>query len=370
MLVERLNLLTQALKQNKIASQIISDPYAIYYFLGYQTEPGERLFLFNWTAEGKGYLYLNRLFPKAQLSPEIADLITVIYYNDGEPILETIAEHLPEGATGIDKFWPAHFLLTLMQLKPTLDPQNNSALVDDIRGIKSPQEQAIMRESSVLNDQAMEKMIDLIQYGLPEEVMTTKLNEIYRELGVDGFSFNPIVAYGPNGADPHHANDQSIPDYGDTVIIDMGGIYKNYASDMTRTVFYGQPSDHALEVYDIVRRANRAGREMVRPGVTFRDIDLATRKVIEDAGYGKFYTHRTGHFIGLECHEAGDVSQFNEAVVQVGQVFSIEPGIYLPGQLGVRIEDLVIVTEDGCEVLNHVTREPIIVEPNHTDPIG
>lgn len=362
---KRLQQLVQQMNEQHISNQLISDPSSIRYFIDYHTDPGERLLLLVIYKDGTGDLYLNRLFPRPQLDPVFKDTLRIHYYNDGEPILETIAQNLLPGKSGIDKFWPAHFLLDLINLRLDLAPVNNSFIVDDIRGIKSDEEQAIMRDASLFNDQAMERLIDLVQFGYSEIEMKDQLSNIYQELNQNGFSFEPIIAYGPNGADPHHTTSNHKPDYGDTVVIDIGAMHQNYASDMTRTVFYGQPSDHALKVYETVRAANQAAIDIIKPGVTFREIDLAARNVIEGAGLGKFFTHRTGHFIGQECHEAGDVSQFNTATCQVGQVFSIEPGIYLPGKLGVRIEDLVIVTEDGCEVINHFTKEPLIIEPKH-----
>ena len=142
----------------------------------------------------------------------------------------------------------------------------------------------------------------------------------------------------------------------------IGGFKDNYASDMTRTVFIGEVSDRAKEIYDIVVEANRRGIEAAKPGNRMCDVDLAARNYIEEKGYGKYFTHRTGHSIGLEDHEFGDVSSVNEDIIQVGQCFSVEPGIYLPDEgIGVRIEDLVIITEDGCEVLNHFTKDLIVV---------
>ena len=144
---------------------------------------------------------------------------------------------------------------------------------------------------------------------------------------------------------------------GDAVILDVGLTWQSYCSDMTRTVFLGKATDEQKRVYDLVRAANAAGRAAVRPGVAMRDIDWAARKVIEDAGYGPYFIHRTGHGIGLEVHEYPDVSASSDAVAKPGMIFSVEPGIYLPGKFGVRVEDLVAVTEDGCETLNKTSRE-------------
>lgn len=355
--LQKIHELKQTLKENSIQNMIVSDPLSIRYLVGYHTEPGERLLVLIITPQDN-HLILNNLFPKH----DSIDDLNVLYYQDGEPIMKVISNLLAEGVTSIDKFWPSHFLLELMAIKKDLQPLNASHILDDIRAIKSSEEIALMREASLLNDQVMEQLIDALKQGLTEAEYGDLLKTYYQELGHDGFSFEPIVAYGANGADPHHTTDNSSPQKGDAVVLDIGGIYKGYASDMTRTVFYGQPSEEALKVYDIVHRANLAGIAAVKAGTPLSQIDLAARAVIEEAGYGQYFTHRLGHFIGQEAHEAGDVSQYNDALAQVGQVFSIEPGIYLPDQFGVRIEDLVVVTEDGCEVLNHVSKDPIILD--------
>ena len=140
-------------------------------------------------------------------------------------------------------------------------------------------------------------------------------------------------------------------------------MYKDYASDMTRTVFIGEVSERQKEIYAIVKEANERGIRAAKPGNRMCDVDAACRDYIEEKGYGKYFTHRTGHSIGLECHEFGDVSSANKAVIRPGQCFSVEPGIYLPDEgIGVRIEDLVLITEDGCEVLNSFTKDLIVVE--------
>ena len=361
MQAERLEALVQGLKTAGIAQHLVSDPSSIAYLIGYETQPGERLLLLKVAADGRHQLYLNQLFPQAS---DLADDLEIVTYRDGEPVISWLAQSLAPGKTGIDKVWPSHFLLDLMTVRQDLQPVNAAYLVDDLRAIKSPEEQELMQEASALNDQATLALINLVADGLPESEMVSELAGIYQRLGCQGFSFEPIIAYGANGADPHHETNDDRPQPGDSVVIDIGSSYKGYCSDMTRTVFYGEPDEESRRVYETVRQAQEAAIKAVRPGVTFASIDRAARQVIEEAGYGEYFTHRTGHFIGREVHEAGDVSEFNQAKAQVGQIFSIEPGIYLPGKVGVRIEDLVLVTETGCQVLNQVSKDLIVVEPH------
>jgi Xaa-Pro dipeptidase len=208
----------------------------------------------------------------------------------------------------------------------------------------------------------MDKMVKLVPKKYSEKKMGKILSDIWDELGAEGHSFDPIVGYGANAADPHHTMDNSTVKEGDCVVIDMGCRKDSYCSDMTRTVFYKYASEHSKEVYNVVLEANKRGIEKVKAGIRFCDIDEAARDYITKKGYGKYFTHRLGHSIGIDVHDFGDVSSANTDIVQPGQIFSIEPGIYIPGEVGVRIEDLVIATEDGCEVLNHYPKDLIIVE--------
>jgi Xaa-Pro dipeptidase len=147
----------------------------------------------------------------------------------------------------------------------------------------------------------------------------------------------------------------------DSVILDIGCIKNSYCSDMTRTIFYKQASKEMECIYHIVLEANQKAIEKIQPGVSCREIDLTARKIISAAGYGEYFIHRTGHFIGLEDHEYGDISSENSVLLEPGMIFSIEPGIYLPGKFGVRIEDLVVVTKNGCEILNTYTKDLTVI---------
>lgn len=331
---------------------VVSDPVSIWYLSGLMVHPGERMLALVLEA-GRGTLFVNQLFPvKAPAG------LSLVSFSDTEDPVALLARHLGrcDGKTlGIDKAWPARFLLRLQELEPQAAFRNGSPVVDGLRLVKEPAEQDLMRRASDLNDQAMGLLQDRLREGCSEKAMVTELREIYEGLGTD-FSFAPIVCYGPNGADPHHDCDDSTLKPGDGVILDIGCVHEGYCSDMTRTVFYKAAPPEAEAVYNAVLAANEAAIAAVKPGARFCDIDRAARSVIEAAGYGPYFTHRTGHAIGLEVHDAGDVSSANEAPVAPGMIFSIEPGIYLEGRLGVRIEDLVLVTEDGCEVLNRAPK--------------
>ncbi|WP_122643781.1 M24 family metallopeptidase [Luxibacter massiliensis] len=354
----KLNRILKAMEEKDMPQMIIADPLTIFWLTGKMIVPGERLLALYLNVNGNHKLMINELFPQEK------DLgVELVWYNDVQDGVEILSQFVEKDkAIGIDKIWPARFLLRLQELGAGSKFMNGSMIVDYIRMIKDEKEQALMRESSRLNDIAMEKLIPWAGKGMTERELNEKIREIYKELGCEDVSFDPITAYAKGAADPHHVTDNSKGKRGDCVILDIGAFKDSYASDMTRTVFIGEVSDRAKEIYDIVVEANMRGIAAAKPGNRMCDVDAACRDYITEKGFGPYFTHRTGHSIGLEDHEFGDVSSVNEDIIKPGQCFSVEPGIYLPDEgIGVRIEDLVLITEDGCEVLNHFTKDLIIV---------
>lgn len=346
------------MEEKGIPQMIITDPPAIFYLTGKWIYPGERLHALYINVNRKHNFIINKLFPQE------TDLgVEITYYDDIEDGVEILSRFVEKDKViGVDKVWPSKFLLRLQELGAGSKFVNGSVIVDKIRQIKDAKEQETMIESSRINDQVMGELIPWVVKGLTERELNAKVREIYKKHGITEVSFDPITAYAKGAADPHHVTDDSKGKHGDCVILDIGGFYKNYASDMTRTVFIGSVSERQKEIYNIVLEANLRGIAAAKPGAKMKDVDLAARNYIEEKGYGKYFTHRTGHSIGLEDHEVGDVSSVNEEIIEVGQCFSVEPGIYLPDEgIGVRIEDLVLVTEDGCKVLNEYTKDIIVV---------
>lgn len=342
----------QAMQAQGLTQMIVSDSQSIDYLTGVYVEPFERLFALYLRADGRHIFFLNKLFTV----PETP--IERVWFTDTDDAVGMIASRVEAGAPlGIDKTWPARFLLPLMERLPGTPCRLASDCVDGVRACKDAAEQELMRENSRINDEAMRRAAAYIREGMTEREVADYLLAQYQALGCEGPSFPPIVSFGANAADPHHEPDGTRLAPGDVVLFDVGCRQNEYCADMTRTFVFGEPTPKQREVHDTVRRANEAARALVRPGARFCDIDRAARQVIEDAGYGPYFTHRLGHQIGLDVHEPGDVSATHDAPVEPGMCFSIEPGIYLPGEFGVRIEDLVLVTEDGCEVLNSYPRE-------------
>ena len=355
---QKLSAILGAMEKERVPQIIISDPAVIFYLTHCWIHPGERLLALYLNKNGNHTLLVNDLFRQTR------DLgVEIRYYNDTQDGVEILSRLMDSGLpVAIDKNWPARFLLRLQELKAASGYVNSSSIVDAVRQIKTLDEQEKMRLASRLNDGVMEKLVEILSEDHTELELKDILLKLYTDAGCEGFSFEPITAYAGNAADPHHEPDGSRGKYGDCVVLDIGGLKDNYCSDMTRTVFLGTVSDRQREIYEIVREANLRGIAAAKPGNRMKDVDDAARSYIEEKGFGKYFTHRTGHSIGLEVHEAGDVSAVNEAIIQPGQCFSVEPGIYIPEEgIGVRIEDLVLITEDGCEVLNRYPKELMVV---------
>lgn len=333
---------------------LVSAPHSVYYLTGRFISPGERMLALMIKNSGETRLFANRLFAQSPASD-----LPLTEFDDTDDPIKVLCEYLPSGKVGVDKLWPSHFTIRMMQARPDIVPVVGSAPVDDARLLKDEDELILMREASRLNDEALRRLIPTIKLGESETELCDRYVRIAKELGAEGPSFDPLICFGPGCAEPHHDSDDTVLEMNQTVILDLGLVKNRMMSDMTRTVVMGKADDEMKKVYELVKAANAAGRAAARPGIPMSEIDRAARKVIEDAGYGKYFIHRTGHGIGLEVHEPTDVSSANHAVAQTGMVFSIEPGIYLPGRFGVRIEDLVALTDDGAETLNALERELI-----------
>lgn len=348
---DRIEKLRASLSELGLDAMIVSSPMSIFYLTGARIHPFERMWLLLVKADGEDVLFANKLFVFEDTG------INTLWHSDNDDAPSVLCGQLSGlSSIGVDRDLTARYIIPILDTYPGVRISVCSA-VDEIRIIKDDEEKRRMRESSVVNDETLEYAFSKVREGMTETELAAIVAEGFKLKGAPAQSFGAIVAFGENAADPHHMSDETRLKKGDCVLIDMGCVWKDYCSDMTRTKFFGGVTDEQRKVYETVLEANTKAKEMIKPGVRFCDIDATARNIIADAGYGEFFTHRLGHGIGLTEHEPKDVGPANEDTVSPGMVFSIEPGIYLPGKFGVRIEDLVIVTEDGCECLNSVSRE-------------
>ena len=256
----------------------------------------------------------------------------------------TVAEHgkLAAGAEGV-KWVP------------------KEGIVEGLRAIKDGSELDIIRKTVALADAAFAHIIEWIEPGMTEREVAWELEVYMRTHGAEKVAFDLIVGAGPNGAMPHHEVSERIIGTGEPILIDLGARVAGYHSDLTRTICLGQSDERFTEIYDLVLQAQLAAEAAIRAGIVAGEVDNAARQVIAEAGYGEQYGHGLGHGVGLAVHEEPSIWQGAEEVLKSGMVFTVEPGIYLPGWGGVRIEDMVLVQEDGVEVLSRASKEPVII---------
>ena len=239
---------------------------------------------------------------------------------------------------------------------PDLQVIPAESLLSGLRVTKDADELAHMGQAVAIAEEALARTLEELSPGMTEQEVATLLMMNLLRGGSDGVPFAPLVQSGPNSASPHGATSSRRLETGDLLLIDYGAAVGGYFSDITRTFAIGELAPELTRVHEIVREANAAGRAAARPGVPCQDVDRSARRVIEEAGYGPYFIHRTGHGLGLEVHEPPYMVEGNTRRLEVGMTFTVEPGIYLPGRGGVRVEDNVVITEDGSKSLTTLER--------------
>ncbi len=229
--------------------------------------------------------------------------------------------------------------------------------VERLRWVKDGEEIELLNEAQSCTDSAFEDILERLAVGMTERQVALELQHALRRAGADGLSFEPIVAFGEQAAEPHHQPTHRVLEEGDVIKMDFAGLYGGYHADMTRTIAFGSPPPELRKIHDVVRQAQQAAIDAIHAGVTGGEIDAVARDVIDDAGYGMFFTHGLGHGVGLEIHEGPNFRRGGADVLPVGAVMTVEPGVYVPGLGGVRIEDMVEVGEVGCRVIGASIRE-------------
>jgi Xaa-Pro aminopeptidase len=298
--------------------------------------------------------------PDAEGAPGAAAVSLTDWADGSDPYAATAELLDPRGRYAIsDSAWAMH-LLGLQQALPDSRYASMTGALPMLRAVKDAEELERLAAAGASADATFEQIVGVRFAGRREREIGADLAGFLRDHGHSEVDFT-VVGSGPNGANPHHEVSERTIEDGDMVVLDFGGLQDGYGSDTTRTVHVGEPTDEEREVFEVVRRAQQAAFEAVRPGIACQEIDRVARKVIDDAGYGEFFIHRTGHGIGLTTHEPPYMVEGETRALEPGMCFSIEPGIYLPGRFGVRIEDIVTVTEDAGRRLNNTSHDLHIV---------
>lgn len=263
---------------------------------------------------------------------------------------------------GVEAFHMRVLELELLQrYAPGLQTAHADPVMSALRIVKDAAEVAAMERAIDVAQRAMDALRPQIKIGMTEKEVARLLTRLLLEGGADSIAFGPIVSGGPNGASPHAVPTERPLQSGDLLVIDWGCFVDDYPSDITRTFAVGEIDPELRRIYRAVQLANQAGQQAAQPGVSGHNVDQAAREVIEEAGYGEFFIHRTGHGLGLEVHEPPYMMPGNDTPLAAGNVFTVEPGIYLPGRGGVRIEDNVVITADGARTLTTYPRDLLVV---------
>ena len=342
------------LRDRQIDYLLIGPGTNLFYFTGIEAHISSRLLLLVIPAEGRPRLIVPALEkPAVEARATYFDLLP---WSDTETSASALGAAFPRVTRRFrmavdNQLWAGH-LLDIQHLLPNTVWMKASETIKMVRSRKSAEEIELLKKAASIADAALAELVTMKFSGRTEREIMNEIQRLLIANGDEVMSFC-IVGTGENSAIPHHNSSDRVIQPGEPVLLDFGGAYHGYQSDMTRMVWCGDgPNEEFAKVYNIVNEARRAGHKAVKPGVTCESVDAATRAVIANAGYGEYFIHRTGHGLGIDLHEDPYIIPGNSELLAEGMVFSIEPGIYLSGRFGVRIEDIAIITKNGEENIN------------------
>jgi Xaa-Pro dipeptidase len=351
-MVDRVSKLAQILKSEGVDAYLACTPVSMGYLAELFEDGHERLLIMAVRDDGQVRLICPALTANQAKRVGIADIRPWADGEDPANHLRELAQdwRLSTGILAVDSEMRADILLSLQTAWPAALFKSGEPLLSQLTRRKDSAEIELLRRAGAIADRAYVQVKTQLRAGLTELEVSSLLANAMKELG--GKPTFSIVATGPNGAEPHHLSDETKLQSGDVVVLDFGCSVDGYQSDITRVVAIDSTPEEANGVYEIVHRAHMAGRAAARAGARTGEVDRACRRVIEAAGYGEFFIHRTGHGIGMRGHEAPYLGPDGNFVLEAGNTFSVEPGIYLPGRFGVRIENIVAATAEVCQSLN------------------
>lgn len=328
------------------------------YLTGYEAMPLERLTMAVVTAND-ATLVVPLLEAPRVIDRGVFEILPWAETDDPIEIVRRLMGSAGQAAIGAQTW--ARFLVQLQRSLPLVGFTDATAVMSGLRIVKDADEIDLLRRAGAATDRVVSRLRSIRFSGTTEAALARHVMEMTVEEGHDVATFH-IVAAGPNAASPHHEPGERVIAPGDCVVVDFGGRLGGYCSDTTRTFHVGEPGAEYAEAFAALQAAQMAGTAAAGPGVAAQDVDRASRRVLVDAGWGEWFIHRTGHGIGLDGHEDPYLVEGNDSVLEPGMAFSVEPGVYMPGRWGMRIEDILVCTADGRESLNNSPRELAIVE--------
>ena len=362
-LARRLTRAQQEMARQGVDYLLVTPSSDLTYLLGYPAHASERLTLLGVPREGRPFVVAPQL--EAVRLEARRDIVDVHAWGETENPSALVALLVGDAAGKTIAVSDQTFSVFLMRLQAALPGASwipGGHVIGLLRVVKDEAEVAALREAARRTDIGWARFVESTRLsGLTELQAAERLAQCLADEGLPKPGFL-IVASGPGSASPHHMTGERVIAEGDSVVFDFGSTWEHYYSDITRTVHVGEPSEEYRTVYETVLQANAAAKAAARPGVACEAVDKAARDVIEAAGYGEYFIHRVGHGLGLDVHEEPYMVHGNATPLQPGMVFSDEPGIYIPGKFGVRIEDILVCTEDGYESLNNAARDLTVMD--------
>ena len=355
--------ITTALQKAGMDAILVAPSEEMEFILGFRPHLCERFQGLFIKKDGSSF-YVCNLLSRDEMQLLLGDEIEVFSWSDSENFVDIVQtafeKHNLIGANiAVNSTARAFNAFTIAQKTGTVFCDGRFIL-EQMRIIKNEEEMQALRESSALVDSSFETILKFIKPGVTEKEIVEKIQEFFLSKGI--YEFNALACVGKNSSYPHYCKDDGVVSYGDVVLIDWGCRHKNMWSDMSRTVFVGTVTEHQKRLYNIVKTAQQKGIDTAQKGCFVPDVDKVARQVIIDAGYGDTFITRLGHGIGYAIHEAPYISQISQITLDTGMAFSIEPGIYIAGEIGIRIEDVVMIGPNGTEVLNKTTKDLIVIE--------
>jgi len=362
--IRRIEKVRELMAKENVDAFLVSPSSNLFYLTGYALGPDERLLLLILPQKGAPFILANLLYKEQTKPLPVKDQV---FWKDGEDPFSLLASEIKKRniqmkRAALEPQIPALFSLPLSQTFPGAGFVLGSSLIESFRQIKDKSELDLIRKACRESDRALAVIIDKGKYWLGK-TESDFLMELTMEINKGGVNnFGASVQTGANAAIPHYTSGYGIIENGKGLLCDFWGRYEGYFTDCTRTFHFGKPEAEFEKIYAIVLEAHLAAEAKARPGNLLEDVDIAARSVIEKSGYGEYFTHRTGHGLGIDVHEGDPANTGVKIPIKPGMVFSIEPGIYLPGRFGVRIENLVAIGENGPEALHSYPRELKVIE--------
>lgn len=348
---KKLTQLQNYMIENDIDLVYQDDPNSVAYFTNFQTDPHERVVAYI-VSQSDHFLFLPSLEEKDARAD--SHLKKIYSYSDSEDPWSKIQKESEKITDRMDTIGIDQKTLTVdryVKLKEALaskDSKDISSFVEEMRLVKSEDEIEKMLLAGQLADEALKIGRELLEEGISEQEVAAKIDMEMKKRGVSAMSFSTLVLFGDHAASPHGTPGERTLQANELVLFDLGVLIDGYASDVTRMVAFGEVTDREKEIYSIVLQAKETAQAAVKPGVRAGDLDKIARDVITEAGYGEYFSHRLGHGIGKTAHEFPSINAENDTILEEGMCFSIEPGIYIKNDLGIRFEDCVYVTQDSC----------------------